>query len=52
MKTEVFLAVCSQDKEENVHSQWAGTAVCMVIPAANQQPGTLGRAQGARVIRV
>ena len=36
VKTEVLLAVCLQDMEENVHSQWAGTAVCMVTPVANQ----------------
>ena len=52
VKTEVFLAVCLQDMEENAHSQWAGTAACMVTPVANQRPGMLGRAQGARVIRV
>ena len=52
VKTEVFLAVCLRDTEENMHSQWAGTAACMVTPVANQQTGMLNRAQSARVIRV
>ena len=52
VKTEVFLAVCLRNKEENTHSQWAGTAACMVTPVANQRTGTLKRQQGARVIRV
>ena len=36
VKTEVFLAVCLQDAEENAHSQRADTAACMVTPVANQ----------------
>ena len=52
MKTEVLLAVCLQDMEENAHSQWGATTACMVTPVANQRPGTLSRVQGARVIRV